>query len=163
MNSNIPGTCFRIPRHEDAESLTRIALAAKAMWGYDDAFMAACRDELAVTNARLDDPDLSYELAEVHGQVTGFSAVENLGPGRFELEALFVDPDQVRRGTGRVLLERAVSRIGVAGGGALVVQSDPHAAAFYRACNALQVGERESASVPGRMLPLFEIRISATR
>jgi hypothetical protein len=46
-----------------------------------------------------------------------------------------------------------------AGGGVITVQSDPNAAGFYSHCGGVAVGERESGSVAGRMLPLFELRI----
>ena len=32
----------------DCEALSALAFSSKAHWGYDDAFMAACRDELTV-------------------------------------------------------------------------------------------------------------------
>ena len=40
-----------------------------------------------------------------------------------------------------------------------MIQGDPNAADFYRAAGAVQVGERASASVPGRVLPLFELAL----
>lgn len=39
----------------------------------------------------------------------------------------------------------------------LVIQSDPSAEGFYRVRGAQRVGERESASVAGRWLPLLEL------
>ena len=40
-----------IPRAcgSDAPALTLLALRSKAVWGYDAAFIAACRDELTLT------------------------------------------------------------------------------------------------------------------
>lgn len=42
----------------------------------------------------------------------------------------------------------------------LVIQGDPHAASFYHACGAKQIGAKVSASIPGRMLPLLEIELA---
>ncbi|MBD02767.1 MAG: hypothetical protein CME24_00285 [Gemmatimonadetes bacterium] len=34
--------------------LSALAISSKAVWGYDDTFMAACRDELTVSRADLE-------------------------------------------------------------------------------------------------------------
>jgi hypothetical protein len=36
-----------------------------------------------------------------------------------------------------------------------VIQGDPNAAEFYQRCGARKIGERPSASIPGRVLPLY--------
>jgi hypothetical protein len=52
-------------------------------------------------------------------------------------------------------LRRSVAR----GFRVLEIQGDPNAARFYERVGARRIGERESASVPGRMLPLFELAV----
>lgn len=74
-----------------------------------------------------------------------------------ELEHLFVEPETMGAGVGRALLEHACSRAAELGGCVLVIQSDPSAEGFYRVRGAQRVGERESASVAGRWLPLLEL------
>ena len=44
-----------------------------------------------------------------------------------------------------------------------MIQGDPNAEGFYLRCGAVRIGERESASIPRRMLPLFEIRLGDHR
>ena len=44
---------IRLARLDEAEQLTQLALRSKASWGYSEEFMAACRDELTLTAARL--------------------------------------------------------------------------------------------------------------
>src|SRR5687768_4428349 len=39
----------RRARADEAEALTELTMRAKASWGYDAAFMAACREELTLT------------------------------------------------------------------------------------------------------------------
>ena len=44
---------IRLARRDDLAALTALAIRSKAHWGYDDAFMTACVDELTVTEAHL--------------------------------------------------------------------------------------------------------------
>ncbi len=46
------------------------------------------------------------------------------------------------------------------GGNTIIIQGDPHAMRFYTALGAMPCGTRESASIPGRQLPLFKIKLS---
>lgn len=39
---------IRDARPDEAGELTELALRSKAHWGYDEAFMASCREELTV-------------------------------------------------------------------------------------------------------------------
>ena len=43
---------YRPATAADAPVLSNIAFRAKALWGYDAAFMEMCRDELTITPAR---------------------------------------------------------------------------------------------------------------
>jgi hypothetical protein len=43
---------IRKARPDEAGELTELALRSKAHWGYDEAFMASCREELTVRKAR---------------------------------------------------------------------------------------------------------------
>ncbi len=58
-----------------------------------------------------------------------------------------------------MLIEHAKRTATALGAQRLVIQSDPYAARFYRAAGGAQTGESESASVPGRYLPTFEIAL----
>ena len=40
----------RLAEPSEAEVLTRLAMTAKASWGYSNAFMEACRAELTMTS-----------------------------------------------------------------------------------------------------------------
>jgi hypothetical protein len=81
----------RAPRSDELPRLTEIALRAKASLGYDAVFVAACREELAVTAERA-----AVERVRVadDGVLCGFSAVVVSGDAA-ELVALFVDPDRM--------------------------------------------------------------------
>jgi GNAT superfamily N-acetyltransferase len=125
---------LRAATEEDASSLSQLAIQAKAYWGYPAEFMLACYAELMVT---------AEAIASSEKQI--------------ELGALYVKPQNIGKGIGRLLMGRAKAHAGMLGAHSVFIQSDPHAVEFYRAAGAVVVGEKESGSIPGRFLPLLEI------
>lgn len=154
-----PTIRLRDARSGEAALLSALALRSKASWGYDEAFIDACRAELTYTPARLRDPRFRFVVVVADSDLCGFYALETRAPQRFELDALFVEPDRIGTGIGRTLIDHAIAAVRKAGGTSLVIQGDPHAADFYRAAGARRIGSRPSGSIEGRELPLFEITI----
>ncbi len=148
---------IRNARRTEATELSGLAMRAKAYWGYSHEFMDACREELSVPQGNLENDRFCYVVAEHHGAIVGYYALERLSASEFELEALFVEPKHIGSGIGRALITQAKKRAATAGGRTLLVQGDPHAENFYRAAGGRLTGRRESASIPGRFLPIFEI------
>ena len=139
----------------EANRLSALALESKAYWGYSDEFMAACRDELRVSSDKISSPSFYYAVAETRENIAGFYALERLSDTDYELDALFVMPECIGTGVGRVLMNHAKGEVIARGGQQLRIQGDPNAAQFYLAAGATHVGERESGSIPGRVLPLY--------
>jgi predicted N-acetyltransferase YhbS len=144
---------------DEAEFLSDLALRSKGHWGYSQEFLEACRDELVVDSARIGADDYQCFVAEDGDSIVGFYTLERASAERFELQALFVEPKCIGSGIGRSLVEHAVGRLSERGVRLLNIQSDPNAATFYESIGARRVGMRESASIAGRMLPLFEISV----
>jgi len=142
---------------DETERLSELAFRSKAYWGYSGAFMEACRDELAVTRSMVAD-DLVY-VSETNGELSGFYSLEHLSDTEIELGHLFVDPGFMGIGIGLQLVEHACRTAVNLGFNRLCIQGDPNAERFYLRCGAVRIGERESASIPNRMLPLFEIQL----
>ena len=67
---------FRQPAPGECDLLWQIALNAKRYWGYDEAFMQSCRDELKVTPEKLQSRKFYYNLGEYEGSVCGFAAFQ---------------------------------------------------------------------------------------
>jgi len=65
-----------------------------------------------------------------HIGIVGFATVERQS-GAAELVDLFVDPDAMRQGVARALINDAVATIAATGIAALDVTANPHALAFY--------------------------------
>ena len=148
---------IRGARPVESGLLSELAVRSKGHWGYSPEFLASCRDELVVDPSRLRDGDYRYYVADRDDTVVGFYAVQIVSDEICELEALFVEPKHIGSGVGRALIEHAKSTASGLGAARLIVQGDPNADRFYRAAGGRQVGERESDSIPGRLLPLFEI------
>ncbi|MDX1500195.1 MAG: GNAT family N-acetyltransferase [Woeseiaceae bacterium] len=140
--------------------MSALARRSKAHWGYPPEFLEACTEELTIDQARLADGNYPCFVAEHAGTVLGFYALDRISDSLVELDALFVEPANIRSGIGRALVRHAVAEARALGARRLVIQGDPNAAGFYTAMGARPCGERESASIPGRMLPLFEIDLA---
>ena len=138
--------------------LSDLALRSKGHWGYSKEFLARCRDELTVTPDDLRDTRYWCYVAVKGETIVGYYALRPDTQKSLELDALFVEPIHIGQGIGKVLIEHALGKAADLGRTRVTIQGDPNATAFYLSVGALQIGERESASIPGRLLPLFEIR-----
>jgi predicted N-acetyltransferase YhbS len=78
------------------------------------------------------------------------------------LNKLFIEPRHIRSGVGRALLAHAIAEARRRGAGRLTILADPNAAAFYERAGAVRIGEAPSDAVPGRLLPLYEVRLDST-
>ncbi|MFI2782889.1 GNAT family N-acetyltransferase [Streptomyces sp. ALB3] len=145
---------LRPGRPSEATALTGLALRSKAHWGYDEAFMAACRDELTVRPG--DTAGGRTVVAEEDGRVLGFTTLAG-EPPEGALAMMFVEPDTIGRGVGRLLFEHTVEHARRLGFVRLTIDADPNAEPFYTAMGAVRIGATPSGSVPGRELPLLEL------
>ena len=141
----------RAAHPSEAAALTELALRSKAHWGYDEAFMAACREELTVTAASVRDGP--YFVAESDGALLGFYGIARLDEQRADLLHFFVDPPAIGHGHGALLLRHAAERARALGYRTLVIDADPNAEGFYLAQGARRIGEAASGSIPWRQLP----------
>ena len=143
---------LRPARAAECPALSELCMRSKAYWGYDAAFMEACRSELSVV------PSDEIIVAEVDQHLAGIAQVDMSGTFA-DLEKLFVDPVYIGKGLGRVLFEWCVQEACRLGSDRLMIEADPQAAPFYKRMGAKTVGTAPSASIPGRELPLLEYRI----
>ncbi|MFD7297694.1 GNAT family N-acetyltransferase [Streptomyces sp. NPDC059897] len=154
----MPPACHLRPaRPDEAPRLSALALRSKAHWGYDDAFMAACVDELTLRPAEV--VRRRTTVAEgADGRLLGLVTLEGPPPVG-ELGLMFVDPDAIGLGVGRLLFEHMRETARAAGFRTVGWSADPNAVPFYEAMGGRQVGVTPSGSVPGRTLPLMELRL----
>lgn len=143
----------REARAEEAGALTDLALRSKAHWGYDAVFLAACREELTMVSWDL--ARRRARVAEADGRLLGFTTLEGKPPEGV-LGMMFVEPEAIGRGIGRLLFEHTVAEARRLGFSSFTIDADPYAEAFYLAMGAVRIGSTPSGSVPGRKLPLLE-------
>jgi len=146
----------RRARAEEAEVLTELAMRAKASWGYDAAFMAACRDELTMTPQKL--AAWTVWVAEADGAIAGMIALSL--DGGADVEDFFVEPRFQGRGVGGALMAELLAAARAAGAQALEVDADPNAEAIYARLGFETFSRSPSGSIPGRWLPRMRFTLA---
>jgi GNAT superfamily N-acetyltransferase len=134
----------------DAARLTDLALRSKAVWGYDAAFMDACRVELTIGAESI--PRQPTFLLEERGRIAGFYQLRLSGPSA-AVAQFFIAPEALRSGLGRRLWRHLERTARDAGAHRLEVDSDPNAEGFYLAMGMMRRGEAPSGSIAERLLP----------
>ncbi|HEY2672151.1 MAG TPA: GNAT family N-acetyltransferase [Rugosimonospora sp.] len=148
---------LRAARADEADLLGELALRSKGHWGYDPAFLDACRPELTYRPDAVEARRIV--VAESGGRVLGFYSLDG-EPPRGELGNMWVEPDAIGTGVGRRLWQHAVGVARATGFTALRIDAEPFAEGFYLAMGAQRVGETPSGSIPGRVLPSLEVRVA---
>ena len=143
---------IRAAEPDEAGALTELTRRSKAYWGYPQAMMDGWADMLSVSSAAIRDG--RFVVAERDGVVVGYYQLTGRPPNG-DLADLFLEPEAIGTGLGRVLWEHAVASARRAGFQTLTLESDPHAEAFYLHMGAEYVGDREVA--PGRALPVLRV------
>lgn len=141
---------LRKPTTDELAELSDLCLRSKAVWGYDAAFMEACRRELT-----LSDDDLrstALVAADVDGRLVGVAQVDVTDAGG-DLLKLFVAPEVIGSGIGRMLFDWCRDTARRMGAPVLVIESDPGAVPFYQRMGARDAGTVPSGSIAGRVLP----------
>ena len=147
---------LRAPHEVELPALAELCFRSKAVWGYDAAFMEACRPVLQV------DPELARRgLARVAVADTALVGVAqvSLDGDEAELDLMFIDPKHQGLGAGRRLFRWAVDAARSRRVRRLVILSDPCARPFYEKMGASYVRMAPSDAIPGRELPLLQLAL----
>jgi GNAT superfamily N-acetyltransferase len=151
-----PDCLIRNAKTSEAEPLSRLALRSKAYWGYDAAFLEACREELTVTTEMIIADEV--RVATRAGVLQGLYRLSASGRDA-SVELLYVAPEAIGTGVGRQLWEDLIVHAAVDGATRLLIEADPHAETFYVRMGAVRTGSCPSGSIPDRMLPLLELSL----
>lgn len=145
---------IRPARPDEADTLTALARAAKASWGYPEAWLREWEPVLTFTATSI--ADHATFVADADGEVLGVVAVENTTEP--EITHLWVAPQAQGRGIGRQLVQRARELAQENHWPALRIESDPYAVPFYESLGAEHIGD-VPAPVAGteRVLPVFRL------
>jgi GNAT superfamily N-acetyltransferase len=146
---------IRPARSDEGPALTELALRAKSHWGYDAAFLESARAELTIDAETIRSSRMF--VLERERRVVGFHGLVG-EPPRGRLEWMFLEPDAIGHGLGRVLWNDALERAREAGFAELEIESDRFAESFYLAMGAVRIGATPSP-VDGADLPLLRIEL----
>jgi len=143
---------------EDADTLTRIAFAAKRHWGYPEPWIQHWRDGLTVTPEFVRNNEAYAAVSD--GEPFAFYALTGASD-ELELEHLWVSPGWIGSGVGRLLFEHAMREAARRGASAVEIEADPNAEGFYLRMGARRVGEY-GYEIDGRKrtLPLMALELS---
>lgn len=144
---------LRPARDTERDVLDDICYRSKAYWGYDSDFMENVRAQIrvhrdAVKHGRV------WVAVDADDRPLGVVEVDPIDDSSADLTLLFVAPENLRRGIGRALYEKACALAQQLGVRELLIDSDPQAAAFYATMGATRIGA-EPTGYQGRLLPKF--------
>ena len=145
---------LRRPEGEELPLLSELCLRSKAVWGYDPAFLDACRVELTIRVEELECTSLC--VAEQDNAFVGVAQISVDGAAA-DLQKLFVEPKAIGLGVGSALFAWAVLTARDLGARCMTIDADPGAVGFYKKMGAVERGAAPSGSIPGRMLPRLQI------
>ena len=148
---------IRSARPDEAAELSDLALRSKGHWGYDEAFLESCREELTIPSDRVV-AKRTQAAVTPEGRILGFGTIEGEPPAG-ELGMLFVDPEVIGHGVGGALFSRLAATATDLGFHRLTIAADPNAEPFYLARGAVRIGAVPSGSIQGRVLPLLALAL----
>jgi GNAT superfamily N-acetyltransferase len=122
-----------------APRLKQIAVAAKGYWGYADEWMARWASLLDFPLAYVHDNEVYVALD--NGEIIGFYALVPYGD-LCVLDHLWVVPERIGTGIGRMLFTHALGRAAALGAKQLEWEADPHAVGFYQRMGGRHVREQ---------------------
>lgn len=140
---------------EQAEALSRIALAAKRHWGYPERWIELWKPQLTFNPGYFEENE-SWVAETDNTPIAFYTLLER--DGSAWLDNLFVSPEFIGKGVGKTLFLHALELARQRGYKALRLEADPNAMGFYEKMGMKKIGERAS-EVEGqpRSLPIMEM------
>ena len=141
----------------DIQTLTDICFRSKAHWGYPQGYIDLWSDELTITAGMIETCQC-FVAVDPAEQITGF-CILSAKPPAMEIEALYVDPDFIGSGIGRLLINLALNHARTENCTSIELDSDPNALAFYQRMGGAHIGDTPSTVIAGRTLPRVRIAV----
>jgi len=148
---------IRPARSGEEDKLSELCLKSKALWGYDPAFLETVAPFLKVSTEAIERGHASVAEDE-NGQLLGVCQIEPEGQGG-TLDLLFIAPEAVGKGVGRLLFDWAKDELKGMGHTVMTLLSDPYAQTAYLHMGAKLVEMRVSNVFKGRKLPWMEVEL----
>ena len=141
----------------DADRLTESTIAAKRHWTYPENWIQLWLPQLTITAEYISNHEVWMAMAE--DAAVGYYSLEHLSDELW-LGNLWVLPEHMGQGIGRLLFEHTFERSRRLGFSVLKIEADPNAQSFYERMGARKVVEHHS-EVFGqpRTLPVMEVAV----
>lgn len=140
----------------DHQILTEITKKSKAFWGYSEEQIQIWSQFLTVTPVYIETNSV-YKLS-IEDQIIGYYSYFNEGEKIIKLDNLFVLPEFIGKGFGRLLMEHFFLSVNKANKDKIVLHSEPNAEQFYAKLGFIKTGEIET-SIKDRYMPLMELEL----
>jgi GNAT superfamily N-acetyltransferase len=140
-----------------ASALTQITFAAKRHWGYPETWIELWKSSMTITPEYIETHETWMAVMDMEpAAYYSFDEIE----GTRWLDNLWVLPERMGQGLGRLLFEHALERSKGQGVRSLLIEADPNAQSFYEKMGARKVHDHHT-EVDGapRILPVMEINL----
>lgn len=131
---------IRDARLDEASALETLQRRASDVWEEYRAELAAHPDAIAAPDQAIAEGRVRVAV-DASGRRLGFSTVLPVQAGRCELDDLFVEPEWMRIGVGRMLVADLASRAAFVGARFVDVIANPNALGFYERVGFRATGE----------------------
>ena len=121
---------IRDARADEASALEALQRRSADVWEEYRAQLAANPDAIEPPHRAIADGRVRVAV-DASGRLLGFSVVLPIRGGRCELADLFVEPNSMRLGVGRLLVDDLAARAAAAGASHVDVIANPNALGFY--------------------------------
>ena len=147
---------FRLALPAERDALEELQRRASLIWEEDREALLAHPDAIELPLEQITEG--RTVVAESDDELLGFAVVLRREDGDAELDGLFVEPSQWRRGLGRALVEQAERIAARDGATNLWVIANTRALDFYGACGFVKVGEAATRFRPApRMRKVIDV------
>jgi len=143
-------------RRQDAKNLTELTLRSKSYWDYGKEQIEEWREELTITENHIDANQVHKLIKDDF--LIGFYSYRPENQTDIKLDYLFVEPNYIGKGYGKILMTDFLKRIENSGFKRVILDADPHAEKFYTGRGFRVIGKLES-SIKNRFLPIMELKI----
>jgi ribosomal protein S18 acetylase RimI-like enzyme len=125
---------------DDAVALEGLHRRSSDVWDEDRVHLAACPEAIEPPHQAIREGRVRVAVDDA-GRRLGFSVVLPVADGTCELDDLFVEPDSMGLGVGRLLVVDVAARATAAGAIRVTVIANPRAVGFYERLGFRTIGQ----------------------
>jgi N-acetylglutamate synthase-like GNAT family acetyltransferase len=154
ISKNLSGNAKILLAHiQDFNKLTELAIRSKSYWNYNKEQIEDWRGELTISEKYILENNV-YKL--IRGKtLIGFYSYIVSKEKQVKLDFLFIEPEFISQGFGKMLLLDFLSRMKKYGYQKINVEADPNSEKFYLKFGFQVIGKLES-SIRDRYLPIMQ-------